>query len=267
MAAPPLDALAQFLGEAPSAAALRRPDSAASSCARPAVPYRPSKAPSTRGGYDDDSSDDGGDSDGMPCHDGGFDDQADYDNGVRQTAAPRRIREFDEPKDFDCQQGHVPVAAVAAKRVARLSSSKGPERAERGEGPEAVSFRQAQKASRPPKHVMKSGGNMGATATPEPGSFADFLGQDESPLGAQATSGGAERKSRRSVPRAAAEIDLGGHPQRSSSRQREASSGRSGGGYQQPPSPMKKAGSPKSVLDSLPDPLNMSGRRRFGGRA
>jgi len=256
-----LDALAQYLGEAPSEAALRRPGSSASSCARPGVPYRPSKAPSTRGGQDDDSSDE--ESDGMPC-DGGFDDQCDYDSRAPYSApAPRRLREFDEPQVFDCERNHVPVAAVAAKRSSgRSGSGKGAPLPARGDADGAAPEFAAPRKSRPPKG-LKSAAGLGATATPEPGTFAEFLGHEDSPMAAEAAHA-AERKSRRQVPRAAAEIDLGGQPPRASSRQRDGdNSGRRRGGYEQP-SPSGKSGSPNTGLE---DPLGMSGRRRFGGRA
>lgn len=107
MAAPPLNALAEFLGEAPAVAALR-----------PGATRRsnPCDAPTAHGYREEDSS---SDSDGVPCYDGGIDN--DYDDGAAPLSNPAaaRIRhypQFDEPKNFDCFQPKHTIAEVAPKR-------------------------------------------------------------------------------------------------------------------------------------------------------
>jgi hypothetical protein len=111
--APPLEALAQFLGEAPSAAALARPPAAA---AAQRVRCRAQQERSSNDSSDDDNE--------VPRYDGGFDDAGDYDAVAPFSAPqPRHIREVDEPRGFDCRQKHVPVSEIAAKRLAPSSSS------------------------------------------------------------------------------------------------------------------------------------------------
>jgi len=54
-----------------------------------------------------------------PCQDGGFDNCYAYiGTGVfAEKPKPKRIREIDEPKDFNCLDKHVPVATVAPRRT------------------------------------------------------------------------------------------------------------------------------------------------------
>ena len=77
-------ALAQFLGEAPSAAALQRPSSVRSGLAQ-----RPSRR---RRSSEDSSDGDDAAGDEVPRYDGGFDDTRDYDAAAPFSAPqPRRM--------------------------------------------------------------------------------------------------------------------------------------------------------------------------------
>lgn len=202
MAAKPLGALAQYLGEVPSKAALY-PGSRQVTGQRAAAfssVRRRSVAP------DDDSSD--GDShDGVPRYDGGFDDGCKDD-----TAAPfsnpkqQYLREFDEPKSFNCSQPHVPVSQLAPKRPSGVqlgleagggsSGSSGASQA-RGAPPRGSSELPPQRAA--PRGALRPS-SLGETATPAPGGFASFLkgGGPEQPeaRGASAAAAGGKMKAR-----------------------------------------------------------------------
>lgn len=278
MAAPPLNALAAFLGEAPSAAALHRAAPAeaivVASNGPPGGGYgagqgaarRPAQGARTRAASVDSSD---GEGDAEP-YDGGFDDARDYDAQAPYSApAPRRIREFDEPKGFDCRQSSQPVSEIAAERTlcskalgsgrvggakARPLPPRGPPDAGTPPGAAALSTK-----SRAPKPARAA--SLGGTMTPEPGAFASFIGGEGSPSDRAPRGGLGPRAA------AAAEIDLAGEARRApaAAKVRGGSRGPQGNGYVESTA-HERSTTPKGSKIAL-DPLGTSARRRFGGRA
>lgn len=105
MAASRLGILADFLGEAPSQAALRKKHSSV-------APRRSEGRHASSDGADSDS-----ERDDAPADDGGFDNTIEYDHVAPfANPKPQRLREFDEPRGFDCHQPHMPVSKLAPKR-------------------------------------------------------------------------------------------------------------------------------------------------------
>lgn len=234
-AAPPPAALLEFLGEAPSQAALRRPGS---SCGQTAAPAQRAQAGRGRG---EDSS---VESAGIPLDDGGFDDNKDADN---LSPAPQA-----EP---------APALAGAEKARAPAGSPSSGSRSRRPpqqpQDPAQAPAKPRQPSSTggaPPRPRDAGGGgggtDLGKTATPGPAGLAGMLGQDS-----------ADRALRRSGSSCSA-----GRPRSGSSSSKAAQSqgdarGRSG----TPSRPQQQQVAAASVLDL--DPLGLSGgKRRFGGR-
>eukprot|EP00929_Paragymnodinium_shiwhaense_P013079 TRINITY_DN120937_c0_g1_i1.p1 TRINITY_DN120937_c0_g1~~TRINITY_DN120937_c0_g1_i1.p1 ORF type:complete len:289 (+),score=65.82 TRINITY_DN120937_c0_g1_i1:95-961(+) len=282
--APPLEALAAFLGEAPSQAALRGPGSGGGGYTAAhgyAAAHGGGRPPVARRARDDSDSED----DEAPCFDGGFDENRDYDNDAPYaTVKPARMREFDESKNFDCMAMHQPVADVAAKRSAGANKA----RQQRG-------------------GLAKSASLTDTGMIPEPGSFAEFMASDklDTPPAVAATkaqlrpqrSERLDEPKRSAAPKSAAELDLATESSASAlSRQRRSPvAGATAAPHKQCRTPagaaagagaatLRKAApsggsssSMKTVADVAPatpaaaarmlDPLGATSRRRFGGRA
>lgn len=246
--APPPAALLQFLGEAPTQAALRRPGSSGSNAPPSRVPPKKSAAASSHRGKGEDSSPE---SDGglPPCNDGGFDDLLDDGRAPqpetqampvaqKRTGSPRARQSgaaaIERPPRAPAVDGGTsPAGSTASGNTRRQGSQGGAARETSGSGSRGrVSASNAEAA-------------MGKTCTPAPGSLKEMLGEASASAAVRHSSGGARPRS-------------GSNGARQSGYGGNAAEGMSA-----------KSNKERSLTPNLPDPMGMSGgqrKQRFGGR-
>lgn len=254
MAGGPPAALLQFLGEAPSAAALRRPDSSAGAKATPS---------SARDRREDSSPD----TPGLPHRDGGFDECRDYSGA---TAAENDTLGSSVPDEGRTRQ--------------HKSSSSKPPRAAKGSPDTPKAARAAASAAgyaggAPSKRTTSRGPeieDLSKTCTPQPAGLSSFLGEGSaspnassgrpiepsggsqhqrlSDSGGSTHSGGAGRSGYSGTSRP-----------RSGSRNRNMAASNSSGDFDDSSATRLTKASSKAA--AALDPLGTSGgKRRFGGR-
>lgn len=256
-APPPPAALLEFLGEAPSEAALRRPTSSRgiveappSSARAPATPAGENAASRGRG---EDSSPD---TPGLPRHDGGFDKGLDDRKApnpepeplpakaskARGPASPHRRQSGGQ--QVQASSGAASAVALPPRAPQAGAYPEAPVRSPAGSGTDSAR-RQAPHASMSNDSSSRGRGmdsSFSKTMSPAPASLSAVLGE--------ASADAALRHSGDGTPKGGA----GGRPRSGSRRARERSS------------------TPNRNVDTLTacaldlDPLGSSGRRRFGGR-
>mmetsp|Transcript_40088 Transcript_40088/g.87492 ORF Transcript_40088/g.87492 Transcript_40088/m.87492 type:complete len:256 (-) Transcript_40088:88-855(-) len=250
-AMPPPAALLAFLGgEAPSEAALRRPESRGGP---PPTPSPRPAGPSSSARRSKNGEDSSPDSDAAPADNGGFDDSRDID-----SRAPVPVAE-----PVPAPAAKAPRSPRGSQREAKPQQRALPPRAP-GESSTSSSGPAEPTAAYPRQGRDKADFNK--TCTPGPASLGAMLGEDSA---AQAL-----RRSRSGTGRSPCASPSGGAAERPRSGSRRSSSsagkGRPGSGEQQgersgsgTPSRTKTAAA--AALDL--DPLGQSqGKRRFGGR-
>lgn len=247
--APPA-ALLAFLGEAPSEAALRRPDTAegGSSCAR---------------GRGEDSSPDSAGPDARPCDDGGFDDDL-----IEGAPVP-------QPEPVASSAGSLQASSARKGREKRVLPPKVPPQDDGGGRPPGEgagsSGGAAQAAPRPAASSRsRAEAEFGKTFTPMPASLAGMLGEAGADHAARSSTQhealpverrrGSTPNSRPTGSGGSNSSNRGGRPRSSSQR----------GGGERAENPARTQGAPVAppgvagVLDM--DPLGSTSRRKFGGR-
>eukprot|EP00931_Biecheleriopsis_adriatica_P115654 TRINITY_DN91421_c0_g1_i1.p1 TRINITY_DN91421_c0_g1~~TRINITY_DN91421_c0_g1_i1.p1 ORF type:complete len:241 (+),score=46.20 TRINITY_DN91421_c0_g1_i1:62-784(+) len=239
MSGPPPAALLDFLGEAPSAAALRRPESGAGG-PRPAA-----KGSAARRGEDSSP-----ESPGLPPEDGGFDDCREYSGataaetdtfGTAAAAGAAKSRSQRPPAAASKPPKGSPDTEKAARAAAGYSAGAQPKRAG-SMSPEVEDFSK--------------------TATPAPGNVAGLLGEDVPSPARQRNPG--EPHARPSGSGGSGRSGSGGSRPRSGSRNRSMGP-KQGSRESGDVTPTKGLSQAAAALEL--DPLGSSmGRRRFGGR-
>mmetsp|Transcript_147228 Transcript_147228/g.256960 ORF Transcript_147228/g.256960 Transcript_147228/m.256960 type:complete len:260 (-) Transcript_147228:97-876(-) len=253
-ALPPPAALLEFLGEAPSEAALKRPTSSRGAPEVQAPPASARAAPSPAAARNSASRGRGEDSSpetpGLPSNDGGFDDWVDDRKAPNPEAEPlpakaSKARGPTSPhrRQANGQQVQAGTAAVALPPRAPQAGAY-PEAAVRSPaGSTAESF--GKRGNVPHGSVPRGRGtepSFSKTMSPAPAGLAAMLGEASTDAALRHSSSGTPKSGASSRPRSG------------SRRARERSS-----------TPNNKVDSVTACALDL-DPLGSSGRRRFGGR-
>eukprot|EP00929_Paragymnodinium_shiwhaense_P097505 TRINITY_DN59169_c0_g1_i1.p1 TRINITY_DN59169_c0_g1~~TRINITY_DN59169_c0_g1_i1.p1 ORF type:complete len:276 (+),score=67.61 TRINITY_DN59169_c0_g1_i1:53-880(+) len=269
---PPPAALAAFLGEAPSEAALRRPGSSHGGLSRPCSSYgepaahievasTPASArrPASKGSAPHRSEDSSPDEpDRPPRHDGGFDNVREYDGGpvpsaeaLPASSSKAASRRAQQPQDGSGYSGEA-SGRVSAKeqRPPRAPGSSGGNGYDAGMAspasstashPRGSSTGRSARASSPKADILN------LTTTPAPSSYAGLMGEEAFDEQPRSSSGHSHRSG-------------SGRPA-SASRRAGSSGGRDRDKGAEGTEPTNLASAAAAL-----DPLGASGRRRFGGR-
>mmetsp|Transcript_93166 Transcript_93166/g.251536 ORF Transcript_93166/g.251536 Transcript_93166/m.251536 type:complete len:260 (-) Transcript_93166:63-842(-) len=248
---PPAALLAFLGGEAPSEAALRRPDTATSTAGRPMTPVPvltpsgPSSSsrckPVGTGARARRRGEESSDSDGAPPDDGGFD--GPYDD--RRAPIP-------EAQPLSTSANAISAPAEKEKDRDRDKKAAKPPRQKVAEG----SSSHGSSGAYP---VGRSQADLGKTFTPSPAGLSLFMGEDTgSPRGRRGSTPQRPTGSGDSSHSGASAGPRSGSRQRAGERSETPT--RVGGSAAPPGSSPKVAGAREL------DPMGSSARRRFGGR-